>query len=337
MRITYIGSEFFATDKIFKWSPGITFPLFKLMPVDLTVVRSLDELKESLKNDGPPDVFFLESPTWIDFAEEINFITEYDSLIVAYHADIWQTTHWFDLLDRVDLHVGACKSVTRMINREHFRNDNFFFCPHYISPHPSDKPRDIDVLYWGWSGRQYRFRRYIRDKLHEYLDGDMQQEMPNLRRAKLVISDNIYEYAYLDAKVMDEYWYGPNLYGLLQRAKICPTGPVEVYQGRMAVGKYYENMACGAVVMSSPVDDADELGFVHGETIWFTCEEKFYTDLDYLLTHPEVIESISQNAMKLIAERHTPDIRARQLYTKIFCEKSSKKAKLYKGVRNEYK
>jgi len=314
MRVTYLGSKFFAEDPIFKWNPGITFPLFKLMPVELTVVRSLDELKASLKNNDPPDVFFLESPTCIDFAEEINFITEYDSLIVAYHADIWQTTHWFDLLDRIDLHVSGCKSVTRMINRDQFRDDNFFFCPHYISPHPSNKERDIDVLYWGWTGRQYRFRRYVRDTLHELLDCDMEYERPNLRRAKISIEDDLYDYAFLDAKVMDKYWYGPNLYGLLQRAKICPTGPVEVYQGRIAVGKYYENMACGAVVMSSPVDDAEELGFVHGETIWFTCEEKFYSDLDYLLTHPERIQQISQNAMKLIEGKHTPEIRAQQLY-----------------------
>jgi hypothetical protein len=313
VKVTYIGSEFFTNNAIFKWNPGLPFPLFGLMPVELRVCLSLEDLKSSIEQEDLPDVFFLESPTWIDYAEHLRFLNDYDVPIAAFHADIWQKKlHWFDILD-VDLHVGLCGSVVKMIS-DQFTDDNYLFLPHYMNPYLSQGDRDIDVLFWGWVGRQYPFRAFVLNALADLaIDCSIEVES-KLYIQNISLRGKTYKYARLHARVMDELWYGQKLYNLLRRARICPTGPVQVYQGRIAVGKYFENMACGALVITCPVDDADILGFKHKENIFFTCEECFEDDLAYLLTRPDMIERIGEAGMNLIAAKHTTTIRAQQLY-----------------------
>jgi hypothetical protein len=61
----------------------------------------------------------------------------------------------------------------------------------------------------------------------------------------------------------------------------------------------------------------NDLGFEHGKNIWITTAEKFFSDLEYLLTDRDRCLEISQNARELVEQRHTVDIRAGQLYEEL--------------------
>jgi len=99
------------------------------------------------------------------------------------------------------------------------------------------------------------------------------------------------------------------------------------------LGKYFENPAAGAVMLSNEFSDRESLGFEHGKNIWIleegqfvdsVAEDYFIENLVYLLEHDDIREEISRNARELIETRHTRDVRAQELYT-FLCEETRKR------------
>ena len=78
------------------------------------------------------------------------------------------------------------------------------------------------------------------------------------------------------------------------------------------IQKYFEGMAAGCVCVADRPSSAEELGFVDGENYVEVSAENWESKLDYYIRNPGEAERIAENGRKLIMERHTHDIRARE-------------------------
>jgi hypothetical protein len=184
-----------------------------------------------------------------------------------------------------------------------------FWSPPCVDVQELSTEKDIDVFFWGNPGRStYPFRNFILRELTTYSYLERIDEEDELVVNILRMKGREYRYARLPYR--NRVHWGPSLYPLLQRAKICCTGSAFCH---VPVARYFENAACGVVSVTNDFTDRDELGFEHGKNIWITDEAKFIADLVFLLTHSDVVSEMADNGRKLIAERHTVTRRAAEL------------------------
>lgn len=177
-----------------------------------------------------------------------------------------------------------------------------------------DCERDIDILVWGFVMYKYPFRMFIKDKLTPLLEGNGEKLDECLTTYPIRIGDKRYKYAILERGAK---YYSEELYKLISRTRICPTGPTGY---RIPLGKYVENAACGAVTMTVDFSDREELGFRHKQNIWLTNEESFLGDLQYLLENPNIVDQMGCKAKELVRNKHTTTIRAQEFY-RCLCQK----------------
>ncbi|MED1862809.1 glycosyltransferase [Fictibacillus nanhaiensis] len=81
--------------------------------------------------------------------------------------------------------------------------------------------------------------------------------------------------------------------------------------------KYFEVLACGTLLAGSGSQELSELGFIDGKTFVQIDEVNFQEKIDYYLENEVLRNQIVNNGQSLIQERHTTEIRAKQMVDSI--------------------
>jgi len=82
----------------------------------------------------------------------------------------------------------------------------------------------------------------------------------------------------------------------------------------LAVMKYFECLGTNTLAIARRPGDADELGFIDGETYVEINEDNLVEKIMYYIENDDERRRISLNGYKLVRERHTTELRASQLY-----------------------
>ena len=96
----------------------------------------------------------------------------------------------------------------------------------------------------------------------------------------------------------------------INESKICVTGSSSY---KYLVQKYYEVTACGTLLMADMCMDAEHQGFIPGENFVEISADNVVEKVEYYLNHLAERNRIAKNGRDLILQRHTHDIRAREL------------------------
>lgn len=286
------------------------------LPCELVECYTLKDVRVHI---GTADVVLLSGYKCIPYQAKLGFIHKVPVLTGRVHTDLWNV---FVRRDKAnfDVRIVVCKELLRTYKPKWI--DRTHWSPLCIDVPRYQLPRDIDILFWGAVYSFYPFRQLVIRELESRTVGKPIRVDPFLTIHKVSIGDREYTYAYVAAEkaradgVRTEHqrmyaYSGYKLYRLLSRSRVCCTGPSKI---RVPVGKYFEHAACGAVSLGPGFTDSADLGFVHEETLWFTDSEHFIKDLQHLLENRQVTDRIGEQARDLIQCRHTPEIRARQLY-----------------------
>lgn len=285
--------------------------MIRYLPCDLIECYSVKDVKAHIST---ADVVLLSGYKCVPYQRGLKFIHRLPVLTGRVHTDLWSNFVQKDNVD-FDVRVVTYKDLLPKYKPEWV--DRMYWSPLCIDVQRYQLPKDIDILFWGAVNSVYPFRQFIIRELENLMVGKPMQIDPFLTVRTIAIGDQRYTYAYVRAdRARTEQqrmygYYGYRLYRLLSRARVCCTGPARI---RVPVGKYFEHAAGGAVSLSPEFTDSADLGFIHGETIWFTDSQHFIEDLQYLLENRQVTDRIGEQARDLIQRRHTPEIRAGQLY-----------------------
>jgi spore maturation protein CgeB len=77
--------------------------------------------------------------------------------------------------------------------------------------------------------------------------------------------------------------------------------------------KYFEVLACGTLLAASGSQELTDLGFVDGKTFVAINETNFKEKVEYYLQNEALRNQIVKNGLALIQQRHTTEIRAREM------------------------
>lgn len=88
-----------------------------------------------------------------------------------------------------------------------------------------------------------------------------------------------------------------------------------IYQ--FPVLKYYEALACRTLLLASGSKELEELGFKDGETFVKVNEHNFQEKAMYYLQNEQERARITTNGMRLVQQKHTTKIRAKELLSHI--------------------
>jgi len=260
------------------------------------------------------DVILVNSWSHVSWLSEVRFITDLPALTGAIYDQVWVRKVTRNTL-QFDVRIGFYRELMQRF-APHWM-EQFFWSPYCVDIREYGTPRDIDTLFWGKSGSGHKFRNFVDMTLRKYCIGEGEKVDSRLTMHDIVIGEREYRHARLMRKPPTPYRGDLNLYPLIGRTKICPTGPAH----NAPVAKFFENAACGAVNLTCDFTDREALGFEHKKNIWITDMGHFTDDLVYLLEHDDIREEISRNARELIETRHTPAIRAQELY-EFLCKRS---------------
>jgi len=291
-------------------APCQHFTRMRALPCE--VVECYDA--ESVYEHGESaDVIFLPTlgsswpPFWNEIAAYIESLPAFVAIFAADpHRTVW---HWGGRSIRFDALIPCMFTPYKEHEAElGYDCKHILWSPWCMDVEDHNIEKDIDVLFWGNPGRpHYPFRNFILRELTRYssLEGVRGQLIVNT----LTLGGDSYSYVRLPYRNAG-YW-GSGLYPLLERAKICCAGSTYI---QIPNPKYIENAACGSLTLTNDFSDREALGFEHGKNIWITDEDSFIEDLTFLLENEGLVTEMSTNARTLIAERHTVEIRARELY-----------------------
>lgn len=89
---------------------------------------------------------------------------------------------------------------------------------------------------------------------------------------------------------------------------------------KFPVMKYYEAMACGAMLFADDPLDAEELGLKDGENYASVADiVDLAEESDWYTTHVEEAEEVARRGEELVRQRHTNEVRAKELYEMLKC------------------
>lgn len=77
--------------------------------------------------------------------------------------------------------------------------------------------------------------------------------------------------------------------------------------------KYFEVLACGTLLAASGSQELTDLGFVDGKTFVAINETNFKEKVEYYLQNEALRNQIVKNGLTLIQQRHTTEIRAKEM------------------------
>ncbi|WP_261132632.1 glycosyltransferase [Bacillus sp. Marseille-Q3570] len=181
-------------------------------------------------------------------------------------------------------------------------NDRIIWLPHHVPGHifyDQKRPRDIDMLMVGsLIEHLYPLRVKMYNHYRNFSDFTYFQH-PGYRHVnsskKGIITGNSYAEA-------------------LNRSKLFLTCD-SIYH--FPVLKYFEALACGTLLLASGSKELEALGFIDGQTFIQVTEANFATKANYYLRNEQERSRIVSKGMELIHERHTTEIRAKQLLGRI--------------------
>jgi hypothetical protein len=281
----------------------------RAMPCQVVSCTYADEANKIIDD---MDVFFYSGSRYAH-SQSKSFQIPKHVLTVNYDGDPYRGLNW-DFNAAIDLVITPVISTFW-----HYRGKDFDL-PVYWSPGccnlgDFDSQRDIDVLFWG-RVIGYPFRISAVEKILAHQMGEVTDEAGCVYHHQIQIGDCAFKFSSIEyKKAMRSNMWGAKLYAVIARAKICVTS-AHIHQ--MALGRFYENAAYGSLSVTNFFPDSGDLGFKHGETIWFTTEEKLLDDLSSLLNNDELLSKLRWHSWKLIEKRHTVDIRAGQLYRTLY-------------------
>ena len=320
MKVVYIGGRI--PHKKSLYTSRNTLMLRYLPPwVNYVETFTLEDAKQQTID---ADVIFLENLRSTPFWEQLIFLNDSKAFICDSYCDVWRKPWWFQHI-RTDVHITLTKASTihSFPETEHSR---IYWAPFRTPLSTYEMERDIDIIVWGtWHHKAYPFRMYIQEQVMKWIP-NVEVIIPNeipkagLSLYDIVLNGKTYKLGTVSPR---GNYYGTYLYKLLSRCKIACTGPGLKKGSWIGTGKYFENAACSTVTLSTIFDEATDLGFKHGKNIWFTTEANFQTDLINLLEQPNLINELAINSRELMRTRHTPEIRADELYT-FLCEQTGK-------------
>jgi hypothetical protein len=292
------------------FKPSQHFTRMRAMPCEVVECYTP---KTVYKHGDSADVILLPGaesswpPFWNDIAE---YVESLPAFVGIFSIDSYRTV-W--LADRKQIKFDVLFPLMYTAYRDHEQELDYgckhiFWSPCCVGVQNDGTERDIDVLFWGNpDSTSYPFRNFILRELTRY--SSLEEIEGELILNNLRLDGWDYRYARLPYRNTG-YW-GRALYPLLERARICCAGSMDV---QVPHPKYFENAACGCVTISNDFSDREALGFEHGRNIWITNQETFIKDLTFLLENEDLVAEMSANARQLIAERHTVRIRADELY-----------------------
>lgn len=317
MRIAYCTVEEYVESASLMASGYANLPMLERMPVDLHICIDIEDVRQCARD---MDVILLELPALLDYRHKLGFLNGLPVFVAGFHLDSWKGPFWCDEIVNVDLNICIYREVTLRIKPE--IADSFLWLPPRVQLYDMAEKRDLDVILWGAMGREYTFRNFVFYAMLNLLTAGPRVRHPGIkhehdnhvRTEPITLGGKGYRLARIMAKYGQPYCHGAELAEILSRAKVCPTGPPIQINYAAPVARYIENAACGVVALTSDFDEKHDLGFEHGKNVWITTAERFFPDLEYLLTNHDHWLEISQNARALVQERHTVDVRAKQLY-----------------------
>jgi len=106
----------------------------------------------------------------------------------------------------------------------------------------------------------------------------------------------------------NRYVVGHRYADVLRRSRIFIFGCSKF---RYPLQKFFEGMASGCLVMADRPTNAEELGFIDGETFVQIGGKNWRDRVRHYLRHPGEMERIANNGRKLILEKHTHHKRAK--------------------------
>jgi hypothetical protein len=197
--------------------------------------------------------------------------------------------------------------VSREVFNDFFGEDLRRTVPFYPLPRAMDPAlfrdygllKEYDVTLLGATSDFYPLRRYF----HETLKGQKGIRYYNNAHPG---------YHYCPPEGGQGLLVGENYARAINRSRIflsC-TGKY-----RIPFIKLYEVLACNTLLMCDRPSGAGELGLVDGETYVEVDRVNFLEKIHYYLKRPDDLRRIAQNGSRLFLERHTVDIRARELKT----------------------
>lgn len=291
----------------------------RVSALDCDVIKCYDA-ESVYKHAEWADVILLttEGSSWPSFWSEVaGYVDLLEKFVGVFHADSYKTI-WQP--GREQITIGAIfpsqYTAYQQHAYEHDYDDAFhvLWSPCCVDVQDTGVEKDIDVLFWGNPGRTtYPFRNYMLQELvpYSFEEGIEKPLIVSKLRLPPEQSDK-HQSVYARLPYRNVGFWGPPLYPLLERAKICLSGPAFCH---VPIAQYFQNAACGVVSLTVDFGDREALGFEHGENIWITTEEKFIADLAFLLQHDDLVTEMSARARQLVADRHTVRKRADELET----------------------
>lgn len=277
----------------------------------------LDTLKKNI-TDADLIILGAKSHKWIRFWDQLSFLKEFKKPTILFHADAWvpplKIKTEFNitaLMSTLDTLLNESRSTNKGNNRyswEGLIDIPLIWCPPFM-PLQEQITKDIDIITWGRVQKPYPFRAYIERILASFIISPPEVLTSNVYNVSL--NDRIFSYA----RKKNQSSKGQSLYNFLSRGRICCTCSSKY---KVPLGKFFENAGCHLISLTTPFTDAEALGFKDRENIWFTSEKTFIEDISYLLDNPEIVVNIANNAYKLIKEKHTPEIRALEMYNEFY-------------------
>ena len=306
MKITVLSNapshvEFFKAAKHVK--------VIRKMPCE--VVECYD-LPTALDNISNSDIILVGSqgelwpPYWNDIAD---ILVEGKKSIGVFSVDAFRPLFWGDYKPiKVDLVIPSMKFLYKIYQAKNY-SCPYFWMPPSVELYDSNVERDIDILVWGNNGLpSYGLRNYVLNLLESMNVGKV-ETIDEVEYRTIRIGDIERIYALVPYRNI-LYW-GENIRSVISRAKMCCTGSGSM---NCITGKYFENAVCGTLTVSGWITDMEDLGFRHGENIWITDHYNYHNDIEYLIHNLDYVIQMGQAAKQLIRERHTTEIRAKQLY-----------------------
>lgn len=299
-----------APSEVTAFKPSQHYTRVRALPCELVECYDVEGV---YKHGDSADVIFLPGAgsSWPPFWNEIaEYVEGLSAFLGIFSIDSYRTI-WCP--DRARIRFDALLPLMYTAYLEHAREFNYdcqhtFWSPCCVDVQDHGIEKDIDVLFFGNPGLSiYPFRNLILRELTRYSSLEKVQ-------GQLILNTLTFHgknYSYVRIPYHNTKYWGYNLYPLLERAKICCTGSAFCF---VPMPKIFELAACGCVTITNDFSDREALGFEHGENIWITDEDSFVSDMAFLLESETLINEMSKNARQLIADRHTVDIRASQLY-----------------------
>lgn len=317
MRVLFISDPLFVESAIYNEEGYANLPMLQSMPCDLDVATTADQARHMI---GKADVVLLEALRGVAFRDELGFINKADVFVGAFYCDVWRAPFWYRSELNIDLNICVYRAGALKIHPWKEGKD-FLWLPPRVKPVGYVEDRDVDIVTWGAMGREYPFRNFAYQALlQQLIGGPRRNAQPAKLEAGLTentvqIRSEKYKWHSITGKRLQGPFYGSKLMTALSRCKVCPTGPVVQNGVGSVVARFFEDAAAGVVSISSKMADAEALGFKHGENIWFSSGERFFTDLDRLLfVDTDLRQAISENAHDFISERHSVSARGLELY-----------------------